>query len=212
MKFSIWTLFYCLLAMAWTAAEGQTVVLSGNLDQPSNGNVDVDNNQWIAQEFSTTEAFDLTQVSMDLEQGNGDGEFEVSIYTSADDEPGTLLDVLATPDSSELTSTPFVLSGLDVALDADSTYFLEVSGVTLTESEEDFNAIVWDTTDSASGNGSGYSSVALGGQPGSWSNIGDPTLTEIDGTAAVPEGSTAGLMALGVVGLLIWSRVRKARV
>lgn len=196
--------------IAVAAADAQTVALSGDLDQSNPGwYYGVDNDQAVAQQFFTASSFDITQVTLDLEPGNGDGEFQIAIYNSTNDEPDSLVQVLATPDASVLSSSPLVLSGLDVTLPGNSAYFMVVSGITLTNDMFNSNNIVWYVTPSSTGAGVGYSSLMVAGGPGSWSGSGDPARMEIDGQA-VPEASPVLLAVLG--GAVVLFAYRRRRV
>lgn len=131
-----------ILLVAGACIESSAAVtLFDNLSAGSpNGYSGVGNTQWVGQAFSTAETdFVVNEVSLRLWNNSGTtGSFEIQIWdaSGASSQPGEQVGMtIYTGLAQELGSSPGVLSitGLNVSLDSNTTYYLMALGTGLTD-------------------------------------------------------------------------------
>jgi len=149
-----------LIALVVSAAPAQAAIIFNNLAAGSpNGSWGVSNSQWSAQSFSTTSSgFILSEVALRLWNQNGtSGNFELQVWDAlgASGRPGAqvgsaiytgLAENLGSEEGSLLT-----VSGLNVTLVPDTTYYMVAAGTSLADiPDDDFpmpGTLYWDATD-----------------------------------------------------------------
>ncbi len=197
-------------------------ILFDNLGNSNSGATIVSSSDnFLAQQFSTTDAVTITSLTLPLSEPNGTGSFSLSIY---DHDPTALNQVgqtIGAPNSSIATifsgtgstaglttsSMNISFNNLSIPLDGGGDYWVVLQGNT--------DSYFWGITQDISGTGDGFqlqrnffptsSTVPL------WiSGLTSPqrmTLTA-ELTVAIPEPSTYALFAFGLVGIAICQRRR----
>lgn len=186
-----------LAAFSCSLATG--AVIFDNTNLALNGLQLVSPNDWWAEKFSTpvTERL-ITDVELLLRtDGTGTWDFDVAIYSSVSDEPGSLITVLHSETTTVPFNSPFQITGLSTLLDPSTDYFLAI-----TPKAGSAN-LLWQYASSSETGRNGESND----QGGSWS-MADTAPQQMAITAVVPEPSAVVLAIGGVAGLGLF-RVRR---
>ena len=154
------TVHLTLLVAGARMESSAAVTLFDNLSAGSpNGSFYVTNTQWTGQAFATTgTAFVLNQVSLRLWNQNGTtGGYQIQIWDSsgASGSPGAQVGgAIHTGLAEDLGTNPgglLNLTGLNISLNAGTSYYLIALGTGLTDIEDIFfpspGTIAWDATD-----------------------------------------------------------------
>jgi hypothetical protein len=189
----------CLLIPSVVGGQG-TLYLS-NLEQPSNGNIPVASDAWVAMPFQTgtySGGYELNSVQllMDAASGNPNG-FDVLIYNGAPRDPGTSIGSLS--GSDPLASGNYSYTASDIMLAPNTLYYVVLTATTSSSQGSYLSSLASTTTFNSS---SGW--LSGGGNLGSsdglhWSPISFPSQFAIYSTE-VPEPS---IPAIGVLGLAV---------
>jgi gliding motility-associated-like protein len=145
-----------------TSAGLPPAILFDNLSSSSNGSSGVSNTQWPAQAFSTTASdYVINELSLLLWNQNGTtGDFEIQIWDAlgTSGQPGNQVGTaIYTGQAENLgnSSSLLTITGLDVVLSANTTYYLILRGTQLTDISSSFfsmpGTLYWDvaTTNTA---------------------------------------------------------------
>lgn len=157
----------------------------------------------LGQSFSTGGTpITLTDVKVSLDTPFVSDDPTVSLFSDNNTSPGTLLSTLGSFTASPTAPTVYDVSGLSVALAANTRYWIEVSSTN--------TGIGWDYTFDTSGTGvSGQYYYYNGGVS---PNL--PYLMEVQGVTgmtSVPEPPVLPLFALGFLAMVFFGRRRFAR-
>jgi hypothetical protein len=178
----------------------------------------VSNSQWSAQSFSTiSSGFILSEVALRLWNFNGtSGNFELQVWDAlgASGRPGAqvgsaIYTGLAQNLDSEYGSL-LTVSGLNVTLVPDTTYYLVAAGANLADVPGGFGprpgSLYWDATDVLTSPAYDTSDSGV-----SWDGPFSQNLyLEVSAVQPVPEpGSNLALLALGAGGLTLRRRLKR---
>jgi PEP-CTERM motif len=154
----------------------------------------------IGDSFSTDLGVNLTDFAAVLSlQGIVQGSTTFSLYSDNSQTPGTLISVLGTISDSSLTSSAaiYTISGLNIALDATTRYWILASATG--------NAAWWSAAD-ASGTGTAGEFLAANQIfPDSFGPLNMRVIGEV--SSETPEPGSLALMGTGLA-LILWRRTR----
>ena len=197
----------CMGAFDASPSRAQGTLQVSNLGQTPTGSALVANNAWIAQAFGistadpTKYALDSIQLLMNTGTGSPSG-FNVSVYTSVGNVPGTDLGALTGPDPAAGGLFTYSASGITLSGGA---YFLVVTGATPV-AQGDY---VWSAAKTLTQNGNwviddAYATSANGS---SWTTVIRQDIFQMAiYTTPTPEPATFGIVAAGLAVLGIWRR------
>jgi hypothetical protein len=216
MKGSILCLFgLALLALPGPA--GATLVLYSNLANafPS-GSVAISSTRYAGASFTTdNNSYTLADVIVSLEGISGGQGVNISLYSSTAGAPNANISPLGFVNDNVLSTSSFtqeMVSGANLALTANTLYYIVLSGLSSTQNDAN-----WESATTAAGSGitgSVTPSMALSGNSGAtWStntvNVDHkPFVLQVDVNSTTPEPGTL-FGALAGLGLVVLGRMRR---